>query len=128
MNKRSIIGFVLIFAIFIGYMWWVSPSAEERAAMQRQHDSIQARRLDSTVKADSIKAEAARLDSLAKAGDTAAQRMLEQPSHPDMGMFNASAKGERRLMRIDNGLIEMAIDSKGAMVKEVIINGFRRII
>ena len=26
MNKNSIIGFVLLFAIFVGYMWWIAPS------------------------------------------------------------------------------------------------------
>ncbi len=32
MNKKSIIGFVLLFGIFIGYMWWVAPSKEELAS------------------------------------------------------------------------------------------------
>ena len=33
MNKNSIIGFVLLFAIFVGYMWWIAPSKEELAEL-----------------------------------------------------------------------------------------------
>ena len=39
MDKKSIIGLILIFGIFVGYMAWVSPSAEEREKM-RVEDSI----------------------------------------------------------------------------------------
>ena len=31
MNKKSIIGIILIFGIFVGYMWWIAPSKEEIA-------------------------------------------------------------------------------------------------
>ena len=39
MDKNTIIGFVLIAAVLIGYGVWSQPSAEERAAMAKQ-DSI----------------------------------------------------------------------------------------
>ena len=39
-NKNSIIGFVLIFGILLGYSILTAPSAEEKAEKQRIQDSI----------------------------------------------------------------------------------------
>ena len=70
MNKKSIIGIVLIFAIFVGYMWWIAPSKEELAERQRVNDSIKQAYMDSVAYADSVAAVKAHLDSLAMQGDT----------------------------------------------------------
>ena len=40
MNKNSIIGFILIAAIMVGYTYWMSPSEEELAKRQFVADSI----------------------------------------------------------------------------------------
>ncbi|MBR6441948.1 MAG: hypothetical protein IKS44_07880, partial [Bacteroidales bacterium] len=74
MNKKSTIGLILIFAIFVGYMWWISiPTEEEKAERDRQ-DSIArieyARLAEEAARADSLATEQHRLDSLAAAGDT----------------------------------------------------------
>ena len=42
MDKNTVIGFVLIFLIIIGFNWFTQPSAEERAAAQHRRDSIAA--------------------------------------------------------------------------------------
>ena len=41
MDKNTIIGFVLIAAVLIGFSWWSKPS-EEEIAQQRIQDSITA--------------------------------------------------------------------------------------
>ena len=41
MDKNTIIGFVLIAAVLIGFSWWSRPS-EEEIAQQRIQDSIAA--------------------------------------------------------------------------------------
>ena len=41
MNKDTIIGFVLIALVLIGFSWWNQPSAEQIEAA-RQQDSIEA--------------------------------------------------------------------------------------
>ena len=50
MDKKSIIGLVLIFLVFVGYMFWIRPSEEEIAERMRQ-DSV--RRVE-LMRADSI--------------------------------------------------------------------------
>lgn len=126
MNKHSIIGFVLIFAIFVGYMWWIAPSEEERAEMQRRHDSIMAAYDDSVAMAQM---EQQRMDSLVKMaeeGDSNAMRLLNMSSRKvdDMGAFNASAEGDSMAFTVDNGLMTMAVSNKGAMIQQVVLKKY----
>ena len=124
MNKQSIIGLILIFAIFMGYMWWVAPSEEERAEMQRQHDSIVAAYTDSVAQAEALAAEMAHLDSLAKAGDSNALQQLNLKQHPDMGAFNASTLGDSLSIHITNQVMSLSISNVGAQVEEVILSKY----
>ena len=128
MNKQSIIGFVLIFAIFVGYMWWISPSEEERAEMMRKRDSIYQAYNDSLMLAQSLQAEQARIDSLAQAGDTMAQRVLKQReqvlSQAELGRFTSCADVDSMIVHVDNGLLHIDIDNRGAMVQRVVVKDF----
>ena len=54
MDRKSIIGLILIFLVFMGYMWWTAPSEEELAAQRAMRDSI-------------MRVEQLRIDSLEKA-------------------------------------------------------------
>ena len=124
MNKQSIIGLVLIFAIFMGYMWWVAPSEEERAEMQRQHDSIVAAYADSVARAEALAGEMARLDSLAKAGDSNALKQLNIKQHSDMGAFNASTQGDSLNIHISNDVMALTLSNLGAQVEEVVLSNY----
>lgn len=124
MNKQSIVGLVLIFAIFIGYIWWVSPSEEERLAMQAHHDSLVQAYNDSVAEAQLLALEKARLDSLAQAGDTAAQQLLNTRKRSDMGVFNISATGDTHNISIRNGLMMVDITNLGAQVNQVILDEY----
>lgn len=119
MDKKSIIGLVLIFGIFVGYMFWVAPSKEEMAERQRVYDStvlanIEAQRLE-----DSILAEKARIDSLAMVGDTVlpgVQRKVQ-----DMGVFNAAAQGEEQTLTVSNDRMTVEFNTLGARVDRVVL-------
>ncbi len=124
MNKQSIIGLVLIFGIFVGYMAWVAPSKEEIAERQRQNDSIRAAYMDSVAAADSLAKVHATLDSLAKAGDSSAQRQLQMNRRGDMGVFNASAFGDTLLISVKNELMTVGLSNMGAQVNEVVLSSF----
>lgn len=111
MNKHSVIGFILIFAIFIGYMWWISPNEEQRAEMMRKADSIRMAQIDQ-----------ARQDSLALANDTVAKTNEQAPM--DLGVFTGGSMGESVSTTIDNGLLTLVIDNHGAMVKQVTVKNY----
>ena len=124
MNKKSIIGFVLLFGIFIGYMWWVAPSKEELAERQRVNDSIRQAYMDSVAYADSVAAVKAHLDSLAMQGDTSAQRQLQRNQRGDMGVFNASAAGDTVNVTVKNELMTVNFTNMGAQVREVVLSQY----
>ncbi len=124
MNKKSIVGLVLIFAIFVGYMWWVAPSKEEIAERQRVNDSIRQAYMDSVAYADSVAAVKAHLDSLAMQGDTSAQRQLQMHQRGDMGVFNASAYGDTVNVKVKNEKMDIVFSNMGAQVREVVLSGY----
>ena len=121
MDKKSIIGLVLIFGIFVGYMWWVSPSKEEMAERQRVHDSLMQVYNDSVRVADSLAAAQATADSLAAAGDSSA--LHEQKV--DLGVFNAATTGEALIVTVKNERLEMEISNLGAMVSRVTLADYQ---
>ncbi len=124
MNKKSIVGIVLIFAIFVGYMWWVAPSKEEIAERQRVNDSIRQAYMDSVAYADSVAAVKAHLDSLAAQGDTSAQRQLQRHQRGDMGVFNGSAFGDTLNVTVKNEKMSVTLSNMGAQVREVVLSEY----
>ena len=119
MDKKSIIGLVLIFGIFVGYMFWIAPSKEEMAERQRVYDSTMQANLEAQRLEDSIAAEHARLDSLAATGDTVLPSMQRQVQ--DMGAFNAATQGEERSVTIGNRLMTVEFNTLGARVDRVVL-------
>ena len=123
MDKKSIIGLVLIFAIFVGYMFWVAPSKEEMAERQRIYDSTMQANLEAQRIEDSIAAEKARLDSLAAAGDTTLVQGSVRKVQ-DMGVFNAATQGEVRSFTLENHLMEVEFNTLGAQVNKVVLKDY----
>ena len=117
MDKKSIIGLVLIMGIFVGYMFWVAPSKEELAERQRVYDSTMQANLEAQRVADSLTAEKMRLDSLAAAGDsTGSLRAVA-----DMGAFNAATQGAQATLAFANERMSLEINTLGAMVNRVVL-------
>ena len=115
MDKKSIIGLVLIMGIFVGYMFWVAPSKEELAERQRVYDSTMQANLEAQRVADSLAAEKMRLDSLA--GDsTGSLRAVA-----DMGAFNAATQGAQATLAFANERMSLEINTLGAMVNRVVL-------
>lgn len=122
MNKQSIIGLVLIFGIFVGYMWWVSPSKEEMAEMRARQDSIQRAYADSVAAVDSAIAVQRQLEEQAAGGDSTAlaqRNATPEKAALNVGAFNASLQGESGTIEVTNGLMTVEIATNGAMVQRV---------
>ena len=124
MNKQSIIGLVLIFAIFMGYIWWVSPSKEELAAMQAKHDSLVQVYNDSVALAAEEAAIRLELEQKAAQGDTAAIQQLGRKKTTNLGVFNAATTGDTGTLCIDNGLMVVKVSNQGAQVSDVVLSKY----
>lgn len=121
MDKKTIIGLVLIMGIFVGYMFWVAPSKEELAERQRVYDSTMQANLEAQRVADSLETAKARLDSLAAAGDST----LGLRTVADMGAFNAAAQGAEAVLAFENERMSLEINTLGAMVSRVVLADYQ---
>ncbi len=132
MDKKSIIGLVLIFAIFVGYMWWISPSKEEQAAMRAQRDSIVAAYYDSVRQDSVMRAEQDSIrqhlrDSILAENpdavidfDAAANGVLSQADmRKQLGVFACNWAEKVDTITVKNSVFEVDLTNLGAAVNKV---------
>ena len=111
MNKDTIIGFVLIALVLIGFSWYNQPSAEEIEAARKQ-DSIAAAIKENA--AQQQKAEEAQRKAKAEAaakGDSTA-------------LFFSALNGTSQAIVLKNDKVELTFDTKGGTITKAIIKDF----
>ncbi len=110
MNRDTVIGFVLIALVLIGFSWWNQPSAEQIEA-QRKEDSIAAVMKDNARKQQAKEAaRKAKAAEVAKA-DTAA-------------LFYQALSGESSDVVLKNGKVELTLNTKGGTLTKVVVKDF----
>ena len=111
MNRDTLIGFILIGVILVGFSWWNQPSQEEIEAYQRQQDSIALVQKDAEVKAkmaaEQRKAEA---EAAAKGDSTA--------------LFFQALNGESKDIVLKNDKVKLTFNTKGGTLTQAVITGF----
>ena len=112
MNKDTIIGFVLIALVLIGFSWWNRPSAEQIEAAKKQ-DSIANVMKEKAQQQDSIQKAVAKNDTVAQADTTA--------------IFYAAQQGNSQLITLKNSKLELTLDTKGGTLKKAVIRNFKSI-
>lgn len=126
MDRNSIIGILLLVAILFGYQYLTMPSAEERARMQHEQDSIaalaiqkQAQQADSAL-ASRQKAALEQGQAVLAPADTIQADSINQDSvrnahlHGRFGIFAPTATGSNEVIVIENEHLQVAINSFGA--------------
>jgi len=102
MDRNTVIGFILIALLLVGYMWYSTPSAKQRAEMQRVADSTS---MANAAKASGVK----KIDTTYhKPLDSAAKATLE-----------AGTVGTEELTVVENDVIKATFTNKGARLKSV---------
>lgn len=131
-DKRTIIGLVLIFLIFIGYMWWTAPSKEEREAIQKEQeakrqeqqlhikDSLR-KAQELVVSADSI--EAALYSNPEALNDSVREVFLEKKKD-ELGYFSNAYGNEEKLYHIKNDVFHLTFSNKGGRIVSAILNDY----
>lgn len=131
MDKKSIIGLVLIFLIFLGYMFWIKPSDEEIAARRRQDSIMYAERM----RADSLaqaEAEQKHLqDSLYQlamsdsAMNDSTGAALTAAMKVNLGQFDPNSGNHRLNVTVSNKVMTTDLRSIGASVQKVVLEDFK---
>ena len=112
MDKNTIIGFVLIAAVLIGFSWYSRPS-EEELAQQRIQDSIAA--VNKQKAENQLKAEQ----------QEAKQNEASQAAQDTTVAFYKALNGKAQDIVLKNSKVELTLSTKGGTVKKAVIKGFK---
>ncbi|MCX6251211.1 MAG: membrane protein insertase YidC [Bacteroidetes bacterium] len=131
MNRNTVIGLVLIFAIFIGYSLWMTPSKKELEAQKRHADSIA---YVNRVKQDSV----IRVQAVSKVMDNShkeSQTTQEKPVDStlaslsklkeQLGAFAGSATGVNKHYTIENDLMKIRVSAEGGKIDYVELKNYK---
>ncbi len=134
-NKSTLIGFALIAAILFGWMYFMSPSKEEREKQLHIQDSIRQARIEQA-RVDSIRdaerqqqavALAQAADSVAMAdmdSATLAQQQAEA-QRDKYGIFVGASQGEEQTWTIENNKQRLTFNSKGGFLQKVELKDYQ---
>lgn len=111
MNRDTIIGFVLIAVVLIGFSWYNSPSKEEIEAA-RQQDSVATALQNEAKKAAQQEAEAKKVEADTVKADTTA-------------LFYGALNGTSQKVVLKNQKLELTLDTKGGVIKKAKILDFK---
>ena len=110
MNRDTLIGFVLIGLVLIGFSWWNTPSAEQIEA-QRHEDSIAA-----VMKDNALRKQAEEAKRQAEAEEAA--------KNDSSSLFFSALNGQNSQVVLKNDKVELTFNTKGGTVSKAVIRNF----
>ena len=122
MNKDSIIGMLLIGVLFVAYFFYTKPSEEQMAEMKRkaaaERDSI------ATLIEKAAEVHAQELDNTAVLNPEVQNNTLNTDSlqivqNKQFGIFSQASVGKEKAIVLENELIKLTLNSKGAVPVDV---------
>jgi len=130
MNRNTIIGLVLIFAIFIGWSYWMQPSEEELEAQRQEQLTAQKqqRARDSIVELNrqaqrAIAEEEKKVEEIQVVeGDTSA---AYQQLSTKYGGFAHAGAGNEELFTVENDLMKITFSNKGGRIRAVELTQYK---
>jgi YidC/Oxa1 family membrane protein insertase len=113
MDKNSIIGIILIFAVLVVTSLITQPSKEKMAALKRQQDSIR------QVEMLKQQAEKQKVDTVATADnrpDSVIAAVNRKNAENQLGIFGKAATGEETFYTLENNLVKLTFSNKGGKI------------
>ena len=117
MNKDTIIGFVLIALVLIGFSWWNQPSAEQIEAAKKQN-SIEAVMKE---KAEKAQKEAAALAAKQQ------EAVVDSSAVDTTALFCSALSGTSQKVVLKNDKLQLTLDTKGGVIRKAVIKNFKSI-
>lgn len=123
MNKNTVLGFVLIGIILIGFSWYNTKVFNEQQRAQFVADSIaQAEALKNAPKIDSAAIQALP-DSLMTTHQLAAHDAYQAPVYAD-SLLEAASKAEAQYYTLENEKLKIVFTTKGAQPSQVLVKDY----
>lgn len=118
MDKNTIIGFLLMAVVLFGYTWYMQPSAEQKAAMQRYQDSL-------------LQVENARLAEINQVEslpiDTTVELTVDEHTaqlRSEYVDFAPFAEGEEQTMTLSNPQVSLTFSTLGGRLSQAVLNEY----
>ena len=121
MNRDTLIGFLLIAVVLIGFSWWNQPS-EEQIEAARLQDSIAAVQQEEAAKAQKEAAAHAVKAQSTTAGDSVTGADIDSTA-----LFCQALSGTSQKVMLKNGKLELTLDTKGGVIRKAVIKDFKSI-
>ena len=131
MNRDTIIGLLLLFALIIGYSWYMSPSEEERIANQKRQDSLRLEQLiqaqndsisivnQQTVAEKEIEIESSVTIAISNVDISDSLLKYKQLTELYGTFANASFENDDLPITVENDFYRFKIGRKGGSIKSV---------
>ncbi|OFZ06907.1 MAG: hypothetical protein A2338_05985 [Bacteroidetes bacterium RIFOXYB12_FULL_41_6] len=127
MNKNSILGFILIAAIMIGYTYWFTPSSTELAQRKHTADSlanIEQQRIQKEQVRQAAFEQEAELQQPAEEVMVSTDQNLDQ-LREKYAQFAGSVNGQENITVLENDLVRIELTNKGGHIKTVELKGYQ---
>ncbi|MBP5397144.1 MAG: membrane protein insertase YidC [Bacteroidales bacterium] len=125
MDKNSIIGFVLIGLILVGFTFYQSKQAKEAARYQRQLDSAKAVEAILQYKEDSLlQAQREQNAPIVKTEGASTPAQASRPVYQDAALESAS-HGEGEFLTLENDKLQVVISTRGAQPHSVMVKDYQ---
>jgi len=123
MDRNSVIGWLLIALIFIGFMFYQNKQVEKQQAYLRYQDSLAQVELAAKMAADSAYRAQVGIDSLAS-GDSIVPARDASPIYRD-SLLESASKAEGQIVTIENELLALEINTRGAQPWSARVKDYR---
>lgn len=120
MDKKSVIGLILITAILLGYSYFFGPSKEELVKQAEQTEQAAPKEEETVENTEAI----APVENTIT--DTLQLQLEELLAKKTFGGFYTNSTGTAQNITVQNGRAEYVFTTKGAFLKEVVLNDFTR--
>ena len=126
MDKNQIIGIVLMVLLYIGYIWYTTPTEEDRlAAIAAQEQQIEQARLDSIAAVEEAEFQA-QLRELPTASDTTSTEALDASLVRRFGGLASAALGEDQTYTLASEGVTATFSSRGGLLSGAELTGYTR--
>ena len=120
MNKSNLTGFVLIFAIMMGFSWYQSRQYNKQLEAQAQLDSIARAEQMAEMALDSAK----RAAGLVTDGEMAGVKVMNMPAYKD-SMLTEARLADASVYKLSNDKVDIEFTTRGAQPYSVKINDYK---
>ena len=126
MDKNQIIGIVLMVLLYIGYIWYTTPTEEDRlAAIAAQEQQIEQARLDSIAAVEEAEFQA-QLRELPTGSDTTSTEALDASLVRRFGGLASAALGEDQTYTLASEGVTATFSSRGGLLSGAELTGYTR--